>query len=261
MRRCRSADGTTAGSAAPPVHARDDRRELAGASDLGEHACSHRRRSRFRHGSAETRCGRGELGDLLAAGGALLEVRVEGTPLVVGQGVGRVGTGQGVRPRARSCLHPHAVAKPDEPVPQAGLDGAEGHVEQLADLAVGVAAVVGQGDRLALQLGQVARGSGGPAPARGGSRPARPPRRRPACGRDGRPVPRGRGPPARCGPGRWPAGAPSSGSRWRRCPWSGSKRVAVRHTSTSTSWATSSDCAGSRSTRRITPNTTSANWS
>ena len=38
-------------------------------------------------------------------------------------------------------------------------------------------------------------------------------------------------------------------------PRSPSNRVAVRHTSTSTSWATSSDWAGSRRTRRITPNT------
>jgi hypothetical protein len=41
-------------------------------------------------------------------------------------------------------------------------------------------------------------------------------------------------------------------------PRSPSNRVAVRHTSTSTSWATSSDWAGSRSTRRITPNTEAA---
>ena len=38
-------------------------------------------------------------------------------------------------------------------------------------------------------------------------------------------------------------------------PRSASNRVAERQTSTSTSWATSSDWAGSRSTRRITPKT------
>ena len=36
-------------------------------------------------------------------------------------------------------------------------------------------------------------------------------------------------------------------------PLAGSKRDAVRHTSSKTSWATSSDCAGSRTTLRISP--------
>ena len=42
---------------------------------------------------------------------------------------------------------------------------------------------------------------------------------------------------------------------------SGSKRVAVRHSSMNTSWVTSSDIAGSRNTRFTVPNTTPASSS
>ena len=75
---------------------REHGRQLASPGHLGEDAGPHRRRSRSRHGSAEACGGGGQLGDLLAARGALLEVVVEGVPLVVGQGIGGVGAGQGV---------------------------------------------------------------------------------------------------------------------------------------------------------------------
>jgi hypothetical protein len=41
-------------------------------------------------------------------------------------------------------------------------------------------------------------------------------------------------------------------------PRTGSKRDAVRHSSTNTSWVTSSDCAGLRTTVLTRPNTAAA---
>ena len=47
---------------------------------------------------------------------------------------------------------PETVAHPDEPVADPGLDRAQGDLELLGHLTVAVPAVVGQGDRLALDL-------------------------------------------------------------------------------------------------------------
>ena len=84
--------------------------------------------------------------------------------------VHRVGPGQRVRlpprenvpPRNSLMRHPQAVAQPDQRVPHPGLDRAGRHAEQAGDLAIGVAAVVGQGDRLALQLGERAQAAPDP---------------------------------------------------------------------------------------------------
>src|SRR6266511_4170323 len=54
-----------------------------------------------------------------------------------------------------SQSHPEAVAHPDQAVAHPGLDRRQRGVEQLGDLAVGVAVVVGQRDGLALKLGQI----------------------------------------------------------------------------------------------------------
>jgi hypothetical protein len=49
---------------------------------------------------------------------------------------------------------PHVVPQPDQPVTKPRLDRPRRHPEQLGDLPVGVAAVVGEHHRLALQVGE-----------------------------------------------------------------------------------------------------------
>jgi hypothetical protein len=101
---------------------------------------------------------------------AALQVALEALALGVIQSVKRVGATESMRVCAAgaSRAHPQAVAHPDQAVADPGLDRPECNVEQPGDLAVGVAAVVGEGDRLTLQVRQRVQATAYPFPVKAG---------------------------------------------------------------------------------------------
>ena len=205
------AAGRAAGSCRWPLRGFPDRRQDPVAQG---------RRRRGLGEQAQLGCDLAEHCDLPAAGLAGGQVRLELRPLGRIERVESVGTGGLVDRRSRMTI-PEDFAQAPECVPDPGLDGAQGQVQQVRDLALGQAVEVGQRQRLALDRSSGAAWPGAPDRHRAAA---------PRCPRPGRPRGRwsgrrtgGRGSPRSTpnAPGRPPGDGPWWRSRRGRCPWPG----------------------------------------